>query len=162
MSQNEIEAIKNMIVLGKPARDFDVSACTDKEQIYAWRNAFWIQFEASFPGNKDIQDFMDVFGEDYLLKTKTKLDELSKAEHFAKPVLVKGVAYTAIMKFPVLHCGWESDGEGALVNTNEGRKLVLSNHGRNYFAKAKELEGILNGYLDVVDQTELALKLLSE
>jgi hypothetical protein len=162
MSVNEIEAIKNMIVMGKPARDFDIEACTSVEQMQDWEIEFWVQFELHFADNHEAQLLKDVFGEDFDAQFLAKRGALLKAKHLKDAVVVNGVAYDAIMKFPVMHCGWESDAEGSLVNTDEGRKLVLSNHGQNYFAKAEELEAILTGYLDVVDQTELALKLLAE
>jgi hypothetical protein len=157
-----MEAIKNLIVMGKSARDFDIEACTSVEQMQDWEIEFWAQFELHFADNHGAQLLKDVFGADFADHFLAKRAELVKAKHLKDAVVVNGVAYDAIMKFPVMHCGWESDAEGSLVNTEEGRKLVLSNHGRNYFAKAEQLEAILTGYLDVVDQTELALKLLAE
>lgn len=162
MSANELEAIKYMIVMGQTARDFDIDACTTFAQMQNWEIEFWAQFELHFSENQEVKLLKDVFGDAFHVQFLAKRDELIKAEHLKDSVVVNGIAYDAIMKFPVMHCGWESDAEGSLVNTDEGRKLVLSDHGRNYFAKAEELEAILTGYLNVVDQTELALKLLAE
>lgn len=53
---------------------------------------------------------------------------------------VKGVDVEIKFQFDVFYSGWECDSKGYVVAKSNGQAaLVLSNHGRYYFASEKEL-----------------------
>ncbi|MEG0869660.1 MAG: hypothetical protein RSG77_21845 [Hafnia sp.] len=160
--QQKIEAIKNMLVLGKPARDFDLQGCTSVEELQNWCSAFWEAMNKLFPKSNEINGLDDVFGKPFRDALLAKTDELQRIASLNNPVHVAEQEYKAILKFDVYHCGWESDAEGSVVETPEGRKLVLTNHGQPYFADAKELQNYIREYSNAIDKMELALALLKE
>ena len=66
-----------------------------------------------------------------------------------------------IFKFPVLHLGWEGDGWGYVIEKDDKREIVLSNHGKFYTASVKELEQKLAEYKKVEFETKKAITLLN-
>ena len=57
-----------------------------------------------------------------------------------KKVTVDGKEYDVVMEFPVLHAGWECDYVGYVVVKNNSRALVMSGHGKLFFAKKEHLQ----------------------
>ena len=68
--------------------------------------------------------------------------------------------YEVVLEFPVIHSGWECDTKGYIVLKNQNYKLVLSSHGRLYFAKNKELEEKISEYKEVLLKSKEALSLI--
>mgnify|MGYP000019447197 CR=1 FL=1 len=67
-----------------------------------------------------------------------------------------------IFKFPVLHLGWEADGWGYVIEKDDNREIILSNHGKFYTSSVKELEQKLAEYKKVEFETKKAITLLSK
>lgn len=52
-----------------------------------------------------------------------------------------------VLKFPVLHAGWELDNDGWLIERSGGEKvIVLTSHNSPYVAKADELQELAQSY----------------
>ena len=68
--------------------------------------------------------------------------------------------YKVVKTFPVLWCGWECDSAGYVVEVGKGKKIVMSSHGRNYFAKPKDIKERLDVYKDAIEKTRIALDLV--
>ncbi len=66
-----------------------------------------------------------------------------------------------VFEFPVLHRQWESDSFGFIVETEKGKRIVLTDHGKEYLATAKELEDKIAEYQQITQQTQKALYLLN-
>ncbi len=67
-----------------------------------------------------------------------------------------------VFRFPVLHLGWEADGWGYVVERDEKREIILSNHGTFYVASIKELESKIAEYTKVKFETKKAITLVTK
>jgi 3-dehydroquinate dehydratase len=77
-----------------------------------------------------------------------------------KEIINKKLVKT-IFKFPILHLGWEADGWGYVIEKDDKREVILSNHGKFYTASVKELEQKLAEYKKVEFETKKAITLLN-
>jgi hypothetical protein len=69
----------------------------------------------------------------------------------------------ALFQFKVMHCGWECDEDGWVVEMDDGsRALVLMNHMHLYVAEPSELSEKLAEYERVAADTNKALSMLSD
>lgn len=67
-----------------------------------------------------------------------------------------------LFAFKVMHCGWECDEDGWVVEMEDGsRALVLMNHMSLYVAKPSELRKKLTEYKKVAAATEKALAMVT-
>lgn len=67
-----------------------------------------------------------------------------------------------LFKFKVMHCGWECDDDGWVVEMKDGSKaLVMSSHNHLYVAEPADLEKKIAEYEKVLGASRKALKLLS-
>lgn len=64
-----------------------------------------------------------------------------------------------VKKFKILHHGWEMDAYGYVVNTDNGKQIVVTDHGnpilsnRNYLiSKIKEYEKVISETSQIVDK----------
>ena len=73
-------------------------------------------------------------------------------------ITVDNISYEILEEFSVLHLGWECDYKGYLVDKNGKPKLVLTDHGRAYFAKNKELEEKIKEYQELTSTYKKILK----
>lgn len=73
---------------------------------------------------------------------------------------VYGDKYDVLKKIDVLWSGWECDASAWVVQTDEGKKLVMSNHGSNYFAAHAELQSRINEYQKAIDESLEMLEML--
>lgn len=111
--------------------------------------------ENNFGPGFEFDDLDDVLGPELSRRWNRKLRKLTKIARQAHPVHVDGVDYKSVSTFPVYHSGWEHDGEGHLVETEEGFRIVLSSHGENYFAEPTEVQRFIDMYQDtIVDMTD--------
>lgn len=67
---------------------------------------------------------------------------------------------TIVCKFPILHCGWECDGEGFIVEKKEKRYAVLTNHSNPYICSVEELHKKIVEYKEAIQTTNRAILLL--
>lgn len=152
-------AFRDVIVRGIKACDVNLDAFSSSEDLSEWAKEFWKVLSETF--TKDdlhvASNFGEVFGEEFFEKFLGRMNDLQNVE---KPIIVAGVSHQAVKAFDVLYSGWECDGKGWIVKTDAGNKLVLSNHGSNYFAKPKELQDHIDNYRKTISESEAALKLL--
>jgi hypothetical protein len=66
-----------------------------------------------------------------------------------------------VFEFPVLHHQWESDSLGFVVETEEGKQIILTNHQKEYLSSAQELENKIAEYQQIIHQTQKALCLMN-
>ena len=76
--------------------------------------------------------------------------------------MINNKEYEIIMTFPVLHVGWELDYVAYLVNDNDTAKLVMSGHGKFYFAEESHLKEKIKEYEEALDLSHLALKTIKQ
>ena len=63
--------------------------------------------------------------------------------------------------FNVLHCGWDCDSTGWVMERENGeRYIMLTDHGQKYIASEDELQAKIDEYTKAVDCTIDALRLL--
>lgn len=160
----------HMIVAGKFVNEIDFDAFLLPADISNWADALWPVAEEALENGKLVlpegitgksMDIKDVFGEEFHTLYMSAWERARKAEELQQPVYVKDVAYKAIYKFAVFHSGWESDADGFVVETPEGPKYVLSNHGTKYFAKEEEVRKLVNKYCRAIDDTEVAISMVN-
>jgi len=66
-----------------------------------------------------------------------------------------------IYEFPVLYKGWDCDNTAWIMERTDGtRYLKKTSHLMPYEATIEGLEETLKGYTDVVEKTQIAIKLL--
>ena len=65
-----------------------------------------------------------------------------------------------ICKFPVLHHNWECDGEGFVVENDNKRVLILTDHNKPYVASIDELRLKISDYRGAIQEAERAIFLL--
>jgi hypothetical protein len=75
-------------------------------------------------------------------------------------ISVEGKKYSVVKEFNIIHIGWECDNTGYIVDINGKMKLVLTSHGKPYFAKNKELEDKINEYQMYLKESKDALSLI--
>lgn len=160
----------HMIVAGKFVNEIDFDAFLMPSDISNWADALWpVAIEAVEQGKLILapgvtaksMDIKDVFGESFHDQYMAAWDRAHKAEELQRPVYVKEVAYKAVYKFAVYHTGWESDSEGFVVETPEGLRYVLSDHGTKYFAKEDEVRNLISKYCRAIDDTEVAISMMN-
>ncbi len=68
-----------------------------------------------------------------------------------------------VYKFRVLWHGWECDSYAWIMERADGTRYIkMTNHGGEYIASVEELEERITHYKDVIEETQKALRLLSE
>jgi hypothetical protein len=65
-----------------------------------------------------------------------------------------------ICKFPILHHKWEYDAYGYIIEKDNQRILILTNHGKSYNASIEELYDKIAEYKNAIQETERAIFLL--
>ena len=66
-----------------------------------------------------------------------------------------------VLKFQILHNGWEGDGYGYVVEKDEKKLLVLTNHNKPYVAELSELHAKIAEYQTIISETQKAIHLLT-
>ena len=66
-----------------------------------------------------------------------------------------------VLKFQILHNGWESDGHGYVVEKDDKNVLVLTNHNKPYVAELSELHAKIAEYQTIISETQKAIQLLT-
>lgn len=65
-----------------------------------------------------------------------------------------------ISKFRILHHEWEMDGYGYVIQTEEGKKIVTTNHGKPLVVDKTYTDLRIKEYKEVIQETERALFLI--
>jgi hypothetical protein len=160
------DKIKDLVVGGIRVGDVDFSTFSTSDAINQWVDDFWTVLDATYSTSETshIECMNDIFGQGFDEKRQIIYDVMSKKEEIsadlAKPVTVDGVSYKKIKLFNILHLGWESDYKAWVVDTPEGNKLVLTDHGSPYFATKEKLEEYVSSYQKVIQDTQDAISLL--
>jgi hypothetical protein len=71
-----------------------------------------------------------------------------------------GSEVSLLYTFPVLFPFWEMDGEGYVIQTEQGRKLLVTNHGSPLITDASFLDERLEFYTEISEATQKAKELL--
>ena len=67
-----------------------------------------------------------------------------------------------LFKFKVLWLGWEMDNDAWIMERANGTRYIkMTDHGREYIASVGELEERVTNYLEVLEETKEAIKLLN-
>lgn len=70
--------------------------------------------------------------------------------------------FTVVRSFTMLYAGWECDSDAWIIKTGDGSlQLVLTNHGSAYIADESELREQIETNLDIVEEQQRALTLLT-
>lgn len=147
----------HLLVRGKTFAETDVSTFISADDVFEWKGEAWEAFNLAYPeisDNEGPQTDADLIGKELANKLSERYLELKEIEENAKPVKVDGVEYKRLKTIDVLHCGWESDSKAFLVETNEGNRLVMTDHGRAYFAKPEELHSKIEEYQQALKDSQ--------
>lgn len=87
-----------------------------------------------------------------------RLKEQAEKDKYIK---IGDVAYEVVKKINVLWSGWECDQYAYAVKTENGNKLVASNHGELMFVEEKFFEDKINEYKKSITDTEELLKTIN-
>lgn len=74
-------------------------------------------------------------------------------------LIIKDKPCSILFEFPVLYSGWECDEKGYVVDVDGKSCIVLTSHGRTYFAKNAELEFKIKEYKEAIKKSEQALRM---
>jgi hypothetical protein len=85
---------------------------------------------------------------------------IRKAKELATPIVVDGKPYRKIMTFSVMYSGWECDSSAWVVDADGENKIVMTNHGKPYFSTVAELEGLISGYQQTLNETQEAIEMV--
>lgn len=154
----------HLLVRGKTFAETDVSTFISADDVFEWKGEAWAAFNLAYPeisDNEGPQTDADLIGKDLANKLSERYLELKEIEENAKPVKVDGVEYKRLKTIDVLHCGWESDGKAFLVETGEGNRLVMTDHGHAYFAKPEELHNKIEEYQQALKDTQDMLGMIN-
>lgn len=152
---------ENLLVAGGLAKDVNASSFLTALEMNQWEQQVYPAIDKEIPDNK-FNSLSEIFGEEFSKIWYAHRNELITAEDKArvKMVSVGEKQYIACFVFDVMHSGWECDATGWIVEDNGEKKLVLSNHGETYFAKKEELSQVMNGYKEVLEETQKAFDML--
>ena len=90
---------------------------------------------------------------------KHRQDEIRERD---SRVEVDGIQYRVLKKIDVLWSGWECDGSAWLVQTDDGPKIVMSDHGQKHFDNGDELRARIFAYNEAIRETEELLKMVEQ
>jgi hypothetical protein len=117
---------------------------------YSYDGAYFSEFDTE---DKNYLDYLTTCGLDKtvsnLKKTFTGLEEKIEKK-FGK----------IISKFKILNHEWEMDGYGYIVDDNNDKKIVVTDHGRPIVVDKKYLNDIISGYKERIQETQRALFLI--
>jgi hypothetical protein len=159
----------HLIVDGTAINDLDFSSFHVLTDLSQWSDKFWIAFRAAVAEGHDVSfseiDIknvrrIEVLGAEFELLFNQAYERISLDESMKKPVVVDNKSYSIIMMFDVYHTGWDCDNKGYIVATDAGPKLVLTDHGTEYFASANELKSHIANYQDAIKDMQAAIGLI--
>ena len=64
-----------------------------------------------------------------------------------------------LSEFKVFHHEWEYDGLGWIISHNGIPEIILTNHGSFTLSAKYDLVNLIDGYVDVINETKEAIKL---
>lgn len=132
-----------------------------REDLWEFNDALW----ESIPVKVDPSDTIDMhFGEELGAELTKRYEALSKEEEKKRyaTVTVDDEEYKTITYFDMYHLGWECDTKGFVVETRNGPRFVLTNHGTPKFAEAATIEAKikeLNGAVKAMKSALTAVNL---
>lgn len=154
----------HLLIRGKTFAETDVSSIISVDDVFKWKSEAWEAFNLAYPEmgeNEGPRNDADLIGKELANKLSERYLELKEIEENAKPVKVDGIEYKRLKTIAVLHSGWECDEKAFLVETSEGNRLVMTNHGCAYFAKPEELHSKIEEYQQALKDTQEMLGMIS-
>lgn len=171
MSESILSKLQKIQVNGEKATDVNFFAMQNTNEVYAWCAVYWeiaLQIAShdemdkalDIKGQKGISTLCDIFGNGFERNYHQAIESIIKRKKVEEGIEVDGKRYSIVSLFTVYHKEWESDGDGWVVATDNGNRLVLSNHGSLYFAEKSELEAKIAEYEATLADSRAALALL--
>jgi hypothetical protein len=71
-----------------------------------------------------------------------------------------GYTPTILFQFNRAFLSWECDSVGWIINSKQGKQIILTNHGSPYIASTQELQNDIHRYEQLISDTEEALNTL--
>lgn len=158
--------IKDLVVGGIRVGDVDFLKFKTSDAINQWVDDFWSVLDSTYTTaeTSHIECMNDIFGQGFDEKRQAIHNEMFKKEEesadLATLIKINGVSYKKVRMFNVLHLGWESDYKAWIVETPDGNRLVLTDHGAPYFAPKEKLEQYIESYQKVIQDMQDSMNLL--
>lgn len=134
--------------------DHDDPAFTAENQAYLntirdIRQSVYEEFFFNLPFVQGVLADIDQHRQDGIRERDSKVD-------------VGNTQYRVLKKIDVLWSGWECDGIAWLVQTDDGPKIVMSDHGQKHFDNGDELRARIFAYNEAIRETEELLKMAQQ
>lgn len=152
---------QNLVVLGKQLKDTDFTNFSTMQSLNDFQQEIFKAIDIQEAGNKykRLEDFLD---QNFMNKIAEQRQYLLKQEEKErnKTLTYQGKVYNVIHYFEVLYSGWECDGMAWIIDMDNTKKLIMTNHGTMYEAQLSELQGLLKYYAETMQETQKAVDLL--
>lgn len=115
--------------------------------------------------NKLFNEHMEqIYNSDFIkvMFDKEQIRRKKEQEEKDRFIEVNNIQYEVVKKIGVLWSGWECDQYAYLVKTEDGLKLVTSDHGQMIFSETDFLKDKLAEYKEALSETEGMLKMLKD
>lgn len=151
---------KHLFDSGMLARADNIWLMT-REDLWEFTDSLWASIEKAVDPTDTLATH---FGEELHNEVMKRFEQLAKEDEKKRyaTVTVDDESYETITYFDMYHLGWECDSKGFVVKTDNGPKLVLTDHGNPYFAseetiknKIKELNGAVKAMKTALTVIEL-------
>lgn len=132
-----------------------------REDLYEFTERLWNKVDEDL---LDPQDTIESwYGEELHNEVQKRFEQLAKEDEKKRyaTVTVDDEEYKTITYFDMYHLGWECDTKGFVVETRNGPRFVLTNHGTAYFAEAATIEAKIKELNGAVKAMKSALTAVS-
>lgn len=148
-----ITKFQDLVVYGIKVKDTDFSFYTNVNDLSQWGFEFWKVAKATLSAADlaNVKTLSTALGADFERVRMARYDALFMEERLTRPVSVDGVEYQAVFIFDVLWEDWDCDSTGWVVKTENGNKVVFTNHGSSYFVKISELNELIGDYQNMIE-----------
>lgn len=148
-----VEHVKELVVFGIKVKDTDFSFYNTTQDISQWSAELWKVLEQTYTKEerKGIINFNQILDPEFQKSRVDRMDYLFMQERLKVPVKVDGIEYKAIFIFDLMWESWDCDDTAWVVQTQEGNKVVFTNHGSAYFATNDELQERIDNYKEMID-----------
>jgi hypothetical protein len=148
-----VEQVKELVVFGVKVKDTDFSFYNTTQDISQWSAELWKVLEQTYTKEerKGIINFTQILEPEFQKSRVDRMEYLFMQEQLKIPVKVNGVEYKAIFIFDLMWESWDCDGTAWVVQTQEGNKVVFTNHGSHYFIENDELQERVDNYNEMME-----------
>ena len=140
----------------------------NEQDFFTFSDGLWDIIESTGVVLKNNDTWENIYSEGLAKRLRNKVEKIlaeqrvkKLEEELSTPIEVDGKLYRKIYKFEIMYVGWECDSYGwVVVDEDNNRHLLLTNHGQEYIAHQNELTSLIKTYEEKIEETKKALNLL--